>query len=85
MIARRLGTQGSPTMAVHSTRAVSFVGRSWQAANLALISAVSRRPCIVTWGQQIDAQSQTEQSDGDGTGSDIAFMCRSAADGIARR
>lgn len=38
MIARRLGTQGSPTMrmAVYSTRAVSFVGRSWQAANLAL-------------------------------------------------
>jgi hypothetical protein len=34
LIARRLGTGGSPTMrmAVYSTRAVSFVGRSWQEA-----------------------------------------------------
>ncbi len=37
MIARRLGTGGSPTMrmAIYSTRAVSFVGRSWELANAA--------------------------------------------------
>lgn len=38
MIARRLQTQGSPTMrmAIYSTRAVSFIGRSWQTSNAAL-------------------------------------------------
>lgn len=38
LIARRLGTGGSPTMrmAVYSTRAVSFLGRSWEEANDAL-------------------------------------------------
>ncbi len=38
MIGRRLGTGGSPTMrmAWYSTRAVSFVGRSWDLSNVAL-------------------------------------------------
>lgn len=38
MIARRLGTGGSPTMrmAIYSTCAVSFVGLSWETANSAL-------------------------------------------------
>jgi hypothetical protein len=38
MLARRLGTGGSPTMrmAWYSTRAVSFVGRSWELSNAAL-------------------------------------------------
>lgn len=38
MIARRLATQGSPTMrmAIYSTRAVSFIGRSWDTSNATL-------------------------------------------------